>query len=48
MSETRPAGRQCAVWNGRRDDGAAVLPGVYFLHLETAEFQANRKIVLQR
>lgn len=47
-NETRPAGRQCTVWDGRRDDGTAVLPGVYFLRLEAAEFQANRKIVLQR
>jgi hypothetical protein len=48
VSETRPAGHQSTVWTGRRDDGVAVPPGVYFLRLEAGEFQANRKIVLQK
>ncbi len=48
MNETRPAGRHDAVWNGRSDGGVPVPPGVYFLRLEAGEFEANRKIVLQK
>jgi hypothetical protein len=40
------SGRHTADWNGRSDDGAALVPGVYFVRLETGESAATRKVVL--
>lgn len=36
------------VWNGTDDKGNEVRPGVYFYRLETADFNATRKMILMR
>jgi len=43
-----PTGEHDIVWDGRDDHGATVGSGVYLLRLESAQFTAQRKMVLLR
>ena len=42
------AGYRLLSWNGRRDSGAAVEPGVYFLRMRAGGFAGQRRIVMLR
>jgi hypothetical protein len=42
------AGYHAARWDGRNDEGREVASGIYFVSLETADEERNRKIVLVR
>jgi hypothetical protein len=47
-NEVRDAGAYSAVWDGRNERGAAVASGIYFYKMETAGFQATKKLVMLR
>jgi probable HAF family extracellular repeat protein len=36
------------IWDGRRDDGASVVSGAYFLRIEAAGYQLAAKVILSR
>jgi hypothetical protein len=42
----RAPGEHGEMWDGRRDDGTAAAPGVYFYRIETGGITAARKMVL--
>jgi hypothetical protein len=42
---TLAAGEQAIRWDGRGDDGADVLPGVYFVRLDTDGTAQTRKVL---
>jgi hypothetical protein len=44
----QPAGRHCAIWNGRDDSGRLLAPGVYFVRLEAGVTREQAKVVLAR
>ena len=46
--EVRDAGAYSAVWDGRNNGGSEVASGIYFYKMETAGFQATKKLVLLR
>ncbi len=46
VAETRPAGRQSAVWNGRDDRGQAAASGVYMARLTAGGARQMKKMVL--
>ena len=46
--EVRDAGAYSAVWDGRNNGGMQVASGIYFYKMETAGFQATKKLVLLR
>ncbi len=46
--EVRDAGAYSAVWDGRNNIGSEVASGIYFYKMETAGFQAAKKLVLLR
>jgi hypothetical protein len=48
VNEVRNAGAYSAVWDGRNNIGADVASGIYFYKMETAGFQATKKLVLLR
>ncbi|HET9327475.1 MAG TPA: FlgD immunoglobulin-like domain containing protein [Candidatus Eisenbacteria bacterium] len=48
VSQTRPAGRHVASWDGRSSSGQPVSPGVYLARLEREGHALNRRIVLVR
>jgi DNA-binding beta-propeller fold protein YncE len=48
VAEQQPAGPHSAVWNGRDHGGAAVVPGVYFIRLDTPGFRAVKKVVVAK
>jgi len=46
LNQSLPAGDRTLTWNGVDDAGHRVSAGVYVLHLETAGFRENRRMVL--
>jgi hypothetical protein len=44
----RNPGRYDAVWDGRADNGSALVPGVYFARLTTGDSRLTAKLTLQR
>ncbi len=48
VNEVKDAGAYSAVWDGRNNLGANVASGIYFYRMETAGFQATKKLVLLR
>jgi hypothetical protein len=48
VNEARDAGAYSAVWDGRNNIGTDVASGIYFNKMETAGFQATKKLVLLR
>jgi len=42
----RAAGRHQAGWDGRRDDGRAVAPGIYFCRISSSTSSSTRRMVL--
>ena len=42
------AGRHPVVWDGRDDQGAVAVAGVYFYRLEAGAFQQTRKLIITR
>ncbi|HET9327474.1 MAG TPA: FlgD immunoglobulin-like domain containing protein [Candidatus Eisenbacteria bacterium] len=48
VSETRPAGRHVASWDGRSSSGQPVSPGVYLARLEREGEALTRRIILVR
>lgn len=45
---SRPAGAQRLAWDGRRDDGTAAAPGLYFVRVQAAMKTAVKRVVLVR
>ncbi|UCG43356.1 MAG: T9SS type A sorting domain-containing protein [candidate division WOR-3 bacterium] len=43
---TQPAGTYRVTWRGRDDAGRRMANGVYFIRLQAADFEAERKVVL--
>ncbi|HSG27278.1 MAG TPA: T9SS type A sorting domain-containing protein, partial [Candidatus Krumholzibacterium sp.] len=48
VDEVRDAGYYDEIWAGRNDRGSRVASGVYFLRMESGEFESTKKIVLLR
>jgi flagellar hook assembly protein FlgD len=48
VNEVKDAGAYAAVWDGRNNGGAAVASGIYFYKMETAGFNATKKLVMLR
>ncbi len=48
IDESRVAGGQRVVWDGKDDSGTDVASGVYFYRLSAGHFQATKKMVLLR
>ena len=48
VNEARDAGAYSAIWDGRNNIGADIASGIYFYKMETAGFQATKKLVLLR
>jgi flagellar hook assembly protein FlgD len=48
VNDTKEAGAYSAVWDGRNNGGSSVASGIYFYKMETAGFQATKKLVLLR
>lgn len=44
--ELRPAGRYTMHWDGRDDRGNALANGVYFVRLQTADFEGSQRVLL--
>jgi FtsP/CotA-like multicopper oxidase with cupredoxin domain len=44
----RPSGRQSLAWDGLNEGGRPVPGGVYFVHLESGEYRAVRKVTVLR
>jgi len=42
------AGRFTEIWDGRKDDGALLGNGAYFLQMQTADFVSTKKVLLVR
>ena len=39
---------KAAYWNGKNDDGEKVASGIYFYTLQTGEFRATRKMIIEK
>lgn len=48
VDDQKPAGSHTMVWDGRKDNGAAVASGVYIYRLQTKKFVQSRKLLLLR
>jgi len=48
VSRHQEAGHYTLAWNGRKDNGALAVSGVYFYRLETGAFIQTHKLILQR
>ena len=48
VDEVKDAGAYSAIWDGRNNIGAVVASGIYFYKMETAGFQATKKLVMLR
>jgi flagellar hook assembly protein FlgD len=44
LDQTQPAGFYQVAWDGRRDDGGAAGPGVYFYRMRAGDYSASRKM----
>ena len=48
VNETKMAGTNSIVWNGKSNDGAVVANGVYFYSIEAGEFQSVKKMIFMK
>ncbi len=46
VDQTKPAGFHLAIWDGKNRDGFIVASGIYFVELQTADYQSRHKLLV--